>query len=242
MSESPVIDLPAGLQLRMLQDGDIDSIDSLHRLVTRSLDESVVRPVSKDYFARILQDNGAIAGLEADGVLVAYGALQCKLDEYDGASFLEGRTQPGLQLYKLAGSSVHPDWRGMRLQRRLIDFRCRLAIGVQGVFATVSPDNPASLSNFLGCGFQVEALRPVYSGVMRFVLFKSLPAEALPVPEQGECRMVPLNKIDEHVHLLASGWIGDALGQGGRMLRYRVAPGQVQSMGRGNSCRRSDLS
>lgn len=71
---------------------------------------------------------------------------------------------------------VDPDYRGMGLQRRLLQAREEIALqlGAKYALVTVSPANEFSLRNILNQGFEIIARKQLYGGLDRYVLKKDL--------------------------------------------------------------------
>ena len=69
---------------------------------------------------------------------------------------------------------VHPDCRGLGMQRFFIEEREKLArrLGAKRGFSTVAPDNFFSLNNILGAGFSIYDRREMYGGMDRYIMMK----------------------------------------------------------------------
>lgn len=127
-----------------------------------------------------LLKTGLCVGVWVGDQLVAYSILRyCGEDEHNYANVL-GVPRDEWKYWANAESSVvHPDYRGNGLQRRTI------AVAEQwrdpsiiGLGATVSPDNPFSLSNVQAAGFTIARRCEMYGGRDRFVLQRRL----MPLP------------------------------------------------------------
>lgn len=73
-------------------------------------------------------------------------------------------------------AGVFPEFRGQGLQGRLLRAGEEMLKNTvyTKAFATVSPDNPASLNTILKNGFEILATVRKYGGLMRHVLYKEL--------------------------------------------------------------------
>ncbi len=71
---------------------------------------------------------------------------------------------------------VDPDARGFGFHRTCIDYAEQVArdLGAGNILATVDPDNPHSLNNFLAKGFSIVDTRVKYGGLQRHLLRRSL--------------------------------------------------------------------
>jgi GNAT superfamily N-acetyltransferase len=195
--------------IRFLEAGELDDAFALHREVLRHLPEAhVFRADSRAFMARHIEERGRIVGTFADGRLVAYAVVSFPDDEPDNL----GRDVPlpEEELSKVAdydGSAVHPDHRGNGLQLRMSELRHRFALahGRHHILGTVSPDNPASLHNFLRFGFRVRNLKRKYGGAQRLIIHRDLCRPAGDVPATAE---VPLTDVEVIGSLLRQGHIG----------------------------------
>lgn len=71
---------------------------------------------------------------------------------------------------------VDPDYRGLGLQRRLLQAREEVVrqLGAKYALVTVSPENEFSLRNILNQGFEIMARKQLYGGLDRYVLKKDM--------------------------------------------------------------------
>lgn len=96
-------------------------------------------------------------------------------EEHLGA-YLEFNEAQRQTVVYMDSAAVFPKFRGRRLQKQLLLEGEKLLRGTPytNAFATVSPDNPASLNTLLSAGFQIIATVPKYGGLLRHVLYKDL--------------------------------------------------------------------
>lgn len=71
-------------------------------------------------------------------------------------------------------AAVHPDFRGQKLQQRLMEAAER-ELGGRILLCTVHPDNRYSIQNVLNQGYTIEKTLEKYGGVVRCILRKDLP-------------------------------------------------------------------
>ena len=71
---------------------------------------------------------------------------------------------------------VHPDYRGHKLQRRLMEAAEKdlKAAGYRYLLATIHPENPYSMNNALSLGYQVMRVCEKYGGYLRAILMKEI--------------------------------------------------------------------
>lgn len=167
---------PAGetLAWRRLAAADVPSVWALHRIaVAAAPAPGLVKPESAGFFERMAGEDGETLGVHAGDRLVAYAVLQWRLAPAD-----DPRTAFGLAaetpVAKLAGTSVHPDWRGRGLHEGLILRRRDRAhsLGFRHLYATTAPANWRSWTNLLDAGFAVRALVRKYGSLWRFLLHR----------------------------------------------------------------------
>jgi len=72
--------------------------------------------------------------------------------------------------------AVHPDYRGIGIQRYLLKLAEKFAkdCGAKYLTATVSPQNPHSLQNFLDKGYEIRNEKIKYGGKNRYIMLKIL--------------------------------------------------------------------
>lgn len=160
------------LAWRWLDTSDVSAVWDLHRVALASVPEpGLVKPEDAGFFERMTGADGVTLGGFANSRLVAYGVLQWTLAADDDPRTRFGLTA-GTRLAKLAGSSVHPDWRGKGLHEQVITRRSEqaLALGYRHLYATTAPGNWRSWTNLLDTGFAVRALVQKYGTLWRFLL------------------------------------------------------------------------
>lgn len=190
------------LSVRELGPGDIDAVEALHRLAIGPIARpEVVKPESRAYFESILAGRGHTVGLFDDG-LVAYGILQHEHTPKDGPHRLLN-VDPARAVGRLAGASVHPNFRGQGLQKVLIAERVALAPADMLLFSTAAPVNVPSWSNLVAGGFPITGIELFFGGYARYVMVRD---GSVPDPE-GQIVVDPLDTARQKT-LFADGWRG----------------------------------
>lgn len=190
------------LQWRTLQTADLDTMYALHLRSIAGMALATVKPETREFLHSLLEGRGQVIGAWQGRALVAYGVLQHDLLAYDDPRALLGLGADA-RVGKLAGAAVEPAWRGLGLQRILIDQRMACAADAT-LFATAAPGNPASWRSLLACGLQVRAVQYLYGGHARYLLAR-VPGEAW---TPGQRQELPAGAIDQQAALLAQGWRG----------------------------------
>lgn len=170
----------ASLRQRRLEAGDLPALRALHAHLHRAspLPGLFVRETDA-FFARHVARDGQIIGMFDRGALVAYGVLglpEADAPDHFGHDIGLDAAQRR-RCAHLDGSGVHPDWRGLGLQKTLT--RQRVALG-QGAgrtlfLSTAALHNVASLGNLTACRLRVVALVRKYDAA-RLVLHRDMTA------------------------------------------------------------------
>lgn len=159
------------LTWRELGPDDLDELDALHRLsMGPMVRPEIVKPESKAYFQSILQGRGQAIGAFAPH-LVAYGILQhdhAPADRWED----ELRVAADTPIGRLAGASVHPEFRGRRLQRATVSARIAMAPRGMLLFSTAAPANTPSWANLLAEGFNIHRIVLRYGGYARYLMVR----------------------------------------------------------------------
>ncbi|MGB5823649.1 MAG: GNAT family N-acetyltransferase [Proteocatella sp.] len=108
---------------------------------------------------------------------------------------------------------VHPDFRGLGLQKLTLDYATKWSIakGYRYMFCTVSPYNPISLNNIMSGGLKVRDLKKKYGneehpGYLRYILSRDLNVSC------NDCwpkfKFCPITDIDTQKKLIETGFVG----------------------------------
>ncbi|MDQ6435508.1 hypothetical protein RB623_15730 [Mesorhizobium sp. LHD-90] len=220
MIETSAATRHAGLSM-----ADLDAVYALHLAATGAVGRpELIKPESRDFFARILSGGGRITGVLRGGELIAYGVLQLELPPSEDARPLLGLS-PADRLAKLAGAAVLPAAWGGGIHDELIHLRVEDArrIGVRHLYATSAPGNLRSWPNLVEAGFAVRAIVEKYGGHLRYILYRDLSAGE---PDEAEGVWCGVEDIDRQRTLLAGGHAGTRWrrrADGGRDIFFRSA-------------------
>jgi hypothetical protein len=221
-----MIETSAATRHASLSMADLDAVYALHLAATGAVGRpELIKPESRDFFARILSGGGRIIGVLRGGELIAYGVLQLELPPSEDARPLLGLL-PGDRLAKLAGAAVLPSAWGGGIHDDLIHLRVEDArrIGVGHLYATSAPGNFRSWPNLVEAGFSVRAIVEKYGGHLRYILYRDLAAAE---PDAAQGVWCGVEDIPRQRALLASGRAGARWrrrGDGGRDILFRSAP------------------
>lgn len=148
-------------------------------------DESLLRYNSKEMLKEVLIKNSYTLGVFHNGQLIAIGILQyyqALLKDAELNILLKNKKFDRYFTVKLI--IVKKGYRGFGLQRRMLDKMVEHII--QNIerdkkilfLATVSPKNKYSLNNFIACGYKILALKKMYGGYDRFLVYKEVKSES----------------------------------------------------------------
>ncbi len=164
------------VQVRRGTQEDLDAFFDLQEQVRAAMPRpELFLPDTREELAEMLAAHLCI-GVWHQQRLAAFFILRyCGEDAHNYASVM-GLPQAQWKYWANGDSAaVHPDYRGNRLQQRMMllaeQWRDPAIIGVA---ATVSPENPYSLNSLLACGYTVERRCAMYGGHDRCVVAKRL--------------------------------------------------------------------
>lgn len=167
---------PAELTLRRCTPGEAQAMFALQNEVrSRMPDPSLFVPDTLEHLGQYLLHDLCLGAW--DGArLVGYFVLRyCGTSAENYAAFLDVPPAQWPQWANADSVVVHPDYRGLGLQRRLLaEALPLLRPGITHLAATVSPANPYSLQNALASGFAIRCRREMYGGFDRYLLVKTL--------------------------------------------------------------------
>lgn len=130
---------------------------------------------------REMMANGTMelwVAIDENRLVAAFDILIPGLDFFNYGYDLGFDEKSLLQTVNMDTVVVHPDYRGLGLQRRLMQEAeaWAYAQGYHTLLCTVHPDNSYSLNNMLKLGYQIEKRLPKY-GSVRYVLRKNIETE-----------------------------------------------------------------
>lgn len=163
-------------QVRRCTEDDLDAVYGLQEYVRSRMEKpELFLPDEREELCRMLQ-TGLCVGVFVAQALVGFLILRyCGEDEHNYAAVLDIPRSEWKYWANADSAAVHPDYRGNRLQQRMLklaeEWRDPAIIGLA---ATVSPQNRYSLDNVLACGFSVAKRCEMYGGHDRYVLQKRL--------------------------------------------------------------------
>ncbi len=176
--------------------------------------EIFVRDTEED-LVEALNDKGIIFGIYTnEGRLAAYRFINVPGESSNNMG--NDVYLPKSEFHKvvhLETTVVHPDFRGLGLQKLTLDYATKWSIanGYRYLFCTVSPYNPISLNNIMGGELKVRNLKKKYAtkehdGYLRYILFRDLSVICKDCwPEFIFCN---IEEIESQMKLIESGYTG----------------------------------
>lgn len=162
-----------------------------------------------------IKDKGKIFGIYTkDGQLAAYRFINVPGENSHNMG--KDLCLPKAEYNKvvhLETTVVHPDFRGLGLQKLTLDYATKWSIanGYRYLFCTVSPYNPVSLNNIMAGGLKARNLKKKYAteehdGFLRYILYRDLSVIC------GDCWpkfiFCDINDIECQCKLIESGYAG----------------------------------
>ena len=162
----------------------IGPIDESHRELVASLDNQLIGSIPNGFYRHANTDlimqclkSGLSLGLFVGAKLVGYRLTFVPALREENLGRMLGMTDEELgRVAQFYGTLLHPDFRGTGQGTRLIEASLDLIVerGFRVVLVTVHPDNQASLSMCLRCGFELVKEITFYGGLPRLLLRKML--------------------------------------------------------------------
>jgi ribosomal protein S18 acetylase RimI-like enzyme len=211
--------IPSDYEIIFANENYLDKIMELQDYVTAGLpDTQTFVGDSREFILNevMAEGKGIAMGVISDDNLVAFRTISFPFPDSESNLGREWGLPEG-ELGKVAileATVVHPDYRGNRLQRKMLSHGIKLIEerGYRYICATVSPFNYPSLSTVMSFGFMIRDIQSrggVYEGRIRFLLGKDLkePSNGYPT----EIVSVSNSDIVVQTDLLKEGFIGFAL-------------------------------
>lgn len=112
--------------------------------------------------------------MDGDRLIAAFDLLHPGFEEYNYGYALGFDEEKLRKVINMDSAAVHPDYRGLGLQRRLLEtaeqeLRGR---GERYLLCTIHPDNYFSLNNALKQGYEIQKTGPMYGSVRHFLCKK----------------------------------------------------------------------
>jgi GNAT superfamily N-acetyltransferase len=202
---------PFHYEVRLLEAAESGIVADLHRHVTSLLPPRLyLYERDAPFFRRCLERGGCVAGAFDGPRLIAYATL--RRPSPDEENYGEDLGLPADALSRvghLAGSAVHPRYRGNGLQRRVGHLRNAAAkeLGVEHMCGEVVPSNLISIHNHLRQGYHIEADKIDRFDLVCFLLHMRLSGAEGP-GEPEDVVETSARDIEECRELLRSGRCG----------------------------------
>jgi len=216
-----------GVVARLLGPADLQLVYALHRR-TLALAPTVglVKPETREFFARHFEEVGRILGVWHGRTLIAYAVVGLPVGpSYNFGVEIDLAGDRLLAVAQLDGVSVAPEWRGRGLHRSLCEWRIEIArvADRRHVLSTVAPTNHFSWCNLMAHDLRVRRLRYKFGGALRYILHRDLQRPVSIDTERSV--VVPIGDTERQQELLGMGYLGYAPVEapGGISVRYGPA-------------------
>jgi hypothetical protein len=213
--------------VRLLNTEDIDELQELQDFVVAELREkSTLQPLTYEELEYILKGNGLMIGAFTGEGLIAFRALLIPPidEEHLGVDAGLPEAELGDVIYQEI-STVHPEYRGNRLQQTLAYLIMEELGNLERSFTyaacTVAPFNIPSLKDKFSQGMEIAALKIKYTDQLRYVFIKRLDGRDEREEISG-IEKVPMGDTAKQQALLREGWRGISMEEenGGYVVVY----------------------
>ncbi|MDR3279042.1 MAG: hypothetical protein LBT23_00880 [Synergistaceae bacterium] len=195
-------------ELGRMDTDDIGEALRLHYNVTKGLSREIFAPTSDEDMARLLGNDGISLGVWFEDRLICMRALMTN-PEWVGETMGHMSLAPDetRRTAYMDHCIVDKEFRGNNVQfLTYYALENHMADSFDTLLTTVSPKNPFSLQNILGCNFVVIGIKELYGGFLRFVMRKKL-IMGMPIWTHGHF-VTPLSDLRQQRTLFEDDYVG----------------------------------
>ena len=163
------------LLLRTVRPDEVDKVMELQLRVHANMpDPSLLALTDRDEIAESAELDVCLGAYDA-GRLAAFALMVVNRESAQRNNGQKNGLNP-LECVSFDTAFVDPDYRGLGLQKCLLQIRNEIALqlGAKYALVTVDPKNEFSLNNILSQGFEILTRKQLYGGLDRYVLKKDL--------------------------------------------------------------------
>lgn len=164
--------------IRFARYSDLGRVNSImDRMESQIDDTNIFVSDDEDFIRNHIRDEGFIVVAGHSNKVVAFLIVRFPAMNEDNLGRDLGMDEDDLmKVCHMESVIVLDKHRGNALQQKLIGYSEPIAhaMGYPHAMATVSPDNPHSLENFLAMGYEAVMRKVKYDGVERIILKKEL--------------------------------------------------------------------
>jgi ribosomal protein S18 acetylase RimI-like enzyme len=204
-------------QVRRLKIEDLSAILNVQQVVLDTLEKKdTLQPLSDEEFRTILDGNGLMLGVFVRNHLVAFRALWFPREDKENLGRDLGLSvDEQMNVVHQEITSVHPDYRGNGLQKRLAFLVMKELENMNGsyhyVCCTVHPFNLPSLKDKLSQGLLIAKVKEKYAGHLRYIFMREFQRE-MRLDNDG-AKLIALEDLEGQKRLLEQGYYGYQLFQ-----------------------------
>lgn len=195
---------------------ELDTVLALQNFIyEKIINKEIFVRDSREEIVEALENKGRIFGIyTTEDRLIAYRFIT--IPGQSERNMGNDVYLPSSEFHKvvhLETTVVHPDFRGLGLQKLTLDYATKwtIAKGYRYLFCTVSPYNPISLNNIMAGGLKVREIKKKYgneehSGYLRYILSRDLSVSC------NDCwpnfQFCPITDIEAQRKLIDKGFVG----------------------------------
>ncbi len=165
----------------VIRKGEMEDTENFIRLlqdVRQGMDQKEWFYLDPPEDVREMMKNGTMqlwVALDGERMAAAFDLLIPGLEAFNYGYELDFSREQLLRVINMDTAAVHPDYRGMGLQKKLLETAEQeiMGAGERILLCTVHPDNRFSLNNVLKLGYAVQKEVKLY-GSVRYILRKDI--------------------------------------------------------------------
>lgn len=163
------------LTVRLIRPDEVDLVMNLQARVHAHMpDPSLLAAEDREQVEESVGPDACLGIFDGDRIIAF--ALMVANRESEERNTGQKNGYPPEECVSFDTAFVDPDYRGLGMQKYLLEVREQIArqMGAKRALVTVAPQNVHSLRNVQGFGFEVIARKQLYGGLDRYVLMKEL--------------------------------------------------------------------
>lgn len=208
--------------MKFLNESHLDEILQLQDVVFYSLqNKELFVSDSRDFILNqvLKPGRGKAIGIFVADKLIAYRTIAYPgISDWNLGRELDIDESNLDKVVHLEATAVHPDYRGNRLQAKMLKHTINYVegLGYHYIMSTVSPYNYPSLKSVIGSQLSIHSINlrdGIYGGKLRYLLLRDLKAIKKRLPKS--IVKVKNKNISLQMKLLEAGYIGDSIERAG---------------------------
>ncbi len=159
------------IDIEIVNENKLDGVLEFQKdIIDRMEHQEFFCPLTKEEFLEPIRGRDNVYFLKYNNETIGLFVATC-----DIPNILEEYQLDNNNVILIDSVMIREDFRGYGLQRQILDYLYNRAkeLNLDGLVATVHPDNTYSLNNFLYCGYEIINKLTLHGGD-RYVVFKNV--------------------------------------------------------------------